>query len=520
MAFSVHQGSFTAKTSTGSQAYTGVGFTPKALIMWISNVTAAGYLPDASLGFGASDGTTDRGAAMWVDDNVGTDDSANRHDTKSLLLITSGTSTVGLAASVTSFDSDGFTLNYSTADGTGYLVNYIALGGTTLTNAKVGAAAAKLSTGNQAYTGVGFQPTCLLFFGVQLETAIPNNSVNGKLMIGAADGTHNAVTWFRDFDGGATSNTLSRLQTTSCITGTSSSSATLVSEASLTSFDADGFTLNWSTAGAAAFNYMYLALKGGSYFVGNDTQNTTTGTKATTGVGFRPAGLLAMGIQQATPNSFSGAQLAVGGTDGTRQGFTWAESQNGLGTSEANSAFGTTKALRFATGPSTTVAEAGISSMDSDGFTLNWSTADATARQFAFLAFGPAVIPANSVAPAVTGTATVGQVLSTTDGTWTGDATITFTYQWQRAGVDIGSATANTYTLVSADAGSAVRCVVTGTNGYGSATANSNATAAVAAAASTSTTNSIIPSTHHRARNAPTVALAPAAHTIIPNHTI
>lgn len=92
----------------------------------------------------------------------------------------------------------------------------------------------------------------------------------------------------------------------------------------------------------------------------------------------------------------------------------------------------------------------------------------------------PVAPPVNTVAPAVTGTATVGQVLSTTDGTWTGTAPITFGYQWQRGGVDIGGATANTYTLVTADEGSTVRCVVTGTNAGGSAAANSNSTSAVA----------------------------------------
>ena len=92
-------------------------------------------------------------------------------------------------------------------------------------------------------------------------------------------------------------------------------------------------------------------------------------------------------------------------------------------------------------------------------------------------------IPANTVAPVVSGTATVGQTLSTTNGTWTGTATITFTYQWQRNGVDITSATSGTYTLVAADASNPIRCVVTGTNSYGNSSANSNATASVAAIA-------------------------------------
>ena len=88
--------------------------------------------------------------------------------------------------------------------------------------------------------------------------------------------------------------------------------------------------------------------------------------------------------------------------------------------------------------------------------------------------------PVNTVAPVVSGTATRGQTLSSTTGTWTGKPDPTFAYQWQRAGSNIGGATSSTYTLVSADVGNAIRCVVTATNVVAAVSANSNATAAVA----------------------------------------
>ena len=92
-------------------------------------------------------------------------------------------------------------------------------------------------------------------------------------------------------------------------------------------------------------------------------------------------------------------------------------------------------------------------------------------------------VPVNTVAPVVSGTATFGQTLTTTTGTWTGvPASFTYAYQWQRAGSNIGGATSSTYQLVSADIGNAIRCVVTATNTAGSTAANSNATAAVVAA--------------------------------------
>jgi alpha-tubulin suppressor-like RCC1 family protein len=91
--------------------------------------------------------------------------------------------------------------------------------------------------------------------------------------------------------------------------------------------------------------------------------------------------------------------------------------------------------------------------------------------------------PVNSDAPVVSGTANFGQTLSCTTGIWTGTATITYAYQWQRNGSNISSATSSTYTLVQADVGNPIRCVVTGTNSYGSSSANSNSTAAVSAIA-------------------------------------
>jgi hypothetical protein len=88
--------------------------------------------------------------------------------------------------------------------------------------------------------------------------------------------------------------------------------------------------------------------------------------------------------------------------------------------------------------------------------------------------------PSNSVAPAVSGTAVVDQVLTTTNGTWTGTAPITYSYQWKRGATNIGT-NASTYTLVAADAGntSNITCVVTATNSGGSASADSNTVAQV-----------------------------------------
>jgi len=84
----------------------------------------------------------------------------------------------------------------------------------------------------------------------------------------------------------------------------------------------------------------------------------------------------------------------------------------------------------------------------------------------------PPANPVNNTAPKVTGTAKTGKELTCSPGKWT--QADSFTYQWQRDGVNIGGATANTRTLVMADETHVLRCVVTATNEHGTTTANSN----------------------------------------------
>lgn len=90
------------------------------------------------------------------------------------------------------------------------------------------------------------------------------------------------------------------------------------------------------------------------------------------------------------------------------------------------------------------------------------------------------VTPVNTVAPAVTGGAWLYGLLTATNGTWSNVPT-SYTYQWTRGGVNIASATSGTYTLVAADRGQNIVCVVTATNAGGSTPQASN-TIAVAAA--------------------------------------
>ena len=108
--------------------------------------------------------------------------------------------------------------------------------------------------------------------------------------------------------------------------------------------------------------------------------------------------------------------------------------------------------------------------------------------------------PANTVPPSITGTPTVGQTLTASDGTWSNNPT-SFAYQWLRCNgggnncADVANGTQKTYTLVGADAGNTMRVRVTATNADGSNSAQSAQTAAVAAATSAAAPKNTAPPT-------------------------
>ena len=100
--------------------------------------------------------------------------------------------------------------------------------------------------------------------------------------------------------------------------------------------------------------------------------------------------------------------------------------------------------------------------------------------------------PVNNAAPAISGTATVGKTLTTSDGSWS-NAPTSYAYQWLRCNgggnscLSVANATEKTYTLVAADEGHAIVSRVTATNSDGSTAAVSAATSAVAPATASGT---------------------------------
>ena len=98
--------------------------------------------------------------------------------------------------------------------------------------------------------------------------------------------------------------------------------------------------------------------------------------------------------------------------------------------------------------------------------------------------------PSNAALPAISGTATQGQTLTVSNGSWSGSPT-GYGYQWRNCDssgnncTNVSGATGSSYQLTASDVGDTVRVVVTATNSGGSNSATSAQSAVVQSGSTT-----------------------------------
>jgi len=382
---SVKAGSFQGSGSTGNQSITGVGFQPKVVLFRYNMATSTGSAADSVIGFGVGISSSDRRTSGdYSNNNVSTSSHAAWNQDTYVIYTPSGSS----KADFVSMDSDGFTINWATSGS--MLVEYLALGGAGLTNYKTGVAAAKTSTGNQAYTGVGFQPTALLVWAGKFSTSPLDQSTNGNGLFGFATSSsaRGMVAW-RNVNG-SNPQVAKHRQSTQRILSTT----TTFTEADFVSFDSDGFTLNYPTAGGSADVFYYLALRGPQFKVSSFNQATSTGNQSITGAGFTPKASIMISANDVSANNDAAqahARASFGWATGTseRSSF-WIGETDNVSPTVARRNIDTTKLIKMMTESASPTVNAAADhvSFDSDGQTINWTTADGTARQIIVLWIG------------------------------------------------------------------------------------------------------------------------------------
>lgn len=403
MAVSAFVSTFTARTSNGSQAYTGVGFQPKGLIVWSNNSLANSSTGGFSFTLGAAASSTSRCVGYGnVDTSLSSGSyAAGIDNTKVYESIIGSTNTISSAADLTSFDADGFTLNWTTTDATARVANYLALGGADITNVFVGNSLGNSANGSQAITGVGFQPDTIIFFACRTTSTAPISNTSGssaRPTIGFASSSSNrGVVHSQDkYDTVASRAASQSYQVTSSVLAwlnEANDSGTMSSEADLTSFDSDGFTLNWTTTNGTGRYFYYICIKGGRFKVGTFNQATSTGNQATTGAGFTPVALMLASRNKTSGTSVTGgSRFSLGaGVSSSARASMWTGGSNTGSPTNNSRDLDSTKIIKMMTESGTTPttqAAADLVSLDSDGFTVNWSTVDATAREVMYFAIG------------------------------------------------------------------------------------------------------------------------------------
>jgi hypothetical protein len=175
----------------------------------------------------------------------------------------------------------------------------------------VGTFTSPLSTGQQAITGIPFQPTAVIIWtaapssgwatadlfamGFCAGTGSTSGITQGYVTCGSANGSSGSVGY--------------RRYNTSAAIGLVGSTGTLYIEATLYSMDSGGFTLNWGTvsSGTQICNYMAIGGTTNAKVVGWQNNLGTVPFTQSVGVGFTPDCVIHIGAS-------TGAQTPPGGT--------------------------------------------------------------------------------------------------------------------------------------------------------------------------------------------------------------
>ena len=256
---------WTSPTSAGNKAVTGIGFRPETVLHFYAGAAFTATPPSSTyngiFGVGAMDkngGQWAVQAADWDDNNPSLASRGQQTDAAIYMYADGASAAVTKEASFVSMDTDGFTVDFKTANSNAGLICSLALAGVKATagtfNKATGTAPASQSVGT-----AGFRPGAVFFSSYQLAAQTASVSETGcSYGLGASDGTHQGSSAF------ASSNNASPT-TVDAIDKTSKAfikmnNPPVDAEADLTSLDASGFTLNWTTNDGIASQIGYWAL--------------------------------------------------------------------------------------------------------------------------------------------------------------------------------------------------------------------------------------------------------------------
>src|SRR5256885_7356841 len=258
--FKVSVGSFNV-TNTNTQNITGIGFKPKAIIVFWTNETAPHDSAGApqnhiQAGFGIGNGTSlinQRALTFAMDNGVTTTNTNSNSSTNSFINIettnAAGFTTIGIAR-LNYLGPDGFGLYWTKPTSKAIAIHYIALGGNDLKKAGVGEFDLSTGAGTQVVTGTGWKPDFLMLMSQATSSGTLNtDQAEADLSIGFATapltgaGANQTSLSLSSRDAQTTSSTCTRTNQTGAMNLLGNCGVD-ITRANVKSFDTNGFTIS------------------------------------------------------------------------------------------------------------------------------------------------------------------------------------------------------------------------------------------------------------------------------------
>lgn len=406
MALSFEVGQFNITTGT-DDVEVPVSFVPKGIIFfWFGNTESTDTVSnaDAFTGAGACDGTNNFAYCSFAEDGEGTFLSRSfALGTRCIMVSDIGTSVTGEASlsSFTRSGGDGFTLTIDNAFPRDQRIMFWAFGGDPAFEVNGYQAHTTIENRQDATTGI---PDFVMHFASSNEAGRTGGAeANMSNAYGAMmdDGTEGSVIAMCDHNVGTT-NTDRQINLSRGIHFDDDSS-TIVQRATWVSFDTgpNGVTMNWDAVVAAdPVFYFSVTLSGGAECaIGSFDSGTSIGNlTAVTGLGFEPAGVAVLSVAGSDggggspPTLTTHAVFSIGAFDGINSHAQGLSVPNGLGTGVVGTFVEHNECVGHLTTADPPALEGTIrgATLDSDGFTLNQTDADPSARFCLWWAFGPA----------------------------------------------------------------------------------------------------------------------------------
>lgn len=396
-----YKGTFTASGSTGDQTITGIvdddanSFTPKAVLIWGSQQASAAATDGFFWNLGITDCTNQR--TLWGsdEDNVGTTVTRrSAHNARLIDTYDAGGSNLS-RATIVSCGSGQVVINWSVADAATPIFHLVAFGGSA-----VGGAANTFQPNVAAplADNATFFATAILAFPTSVGA---NTTTTSQLVTGAgfiahqSDGGYQQASGWSCGETGQAATDARRVQITT--SGIAQATGSCTGSSMIYSYQGNYGFLDITANNEWVWT---LSLGGALAKVGADLQPTSATTQAITGVGFEPKLVLFFSVgNTATASVTTEGRWSFGAATPDAQGSIWLGDLNAADPTVTARKHTTTDVLNMgtpdATGSSSTFqALASVTAWGADGFTLTWSVADATQRQFIWIAFGvPSVTP-------------------------------------------------------------------------------------------------------------------------------